>query len=81
MLDALVPASTMASVSAIAKNSGVSIAVEAAKAAKTGAMDTKNMRARAGRSSYVNPEVLKDTPDPGAVAAATWLQAVADSLS
>jgi len=81
MLDALVPASTMASVSAMAKNSGVSIAVEAAKAAKTGAMDTKNMRARAGRSSYVNPEVLKDTPDPGAVAAATWLQAVADSLS
>lgn len=81
MLDALVPASTMASVSAMSRKSSAEIAAEAAKAAKAGAMDTKHMSARAGRSSYINPEVLKETPDPGAVAAAAWIQAIADSFS
>ena len=54
---------------------------EAAKAAVNGAEDTKNMKANAGRSSYVNQDVLKETPDPGAIAAATWVQAIASVVT
>ena len=81
MLDALVPALTMAGVSHMGKKQAIEVAAEAAKAAKNGADDTKNMTARAGRSSYVNQDVLKETPDPGAVAAATWINAISDALS
>lgn len=38
------------------------------------------MEAAAGRSSYVPAEVLHNVPDPGAVAVATWLQAMAEAL-
>ncbi|XP_070382729.1 triokinase/FMN cyclase-like isoform X2 [Dermacentor albipictus] len=41
-----------------------------ALAASTAA--TKTMRAKAGRASYVNPEMLKN-PDPGARAVETWM--------
>ena len=81
MLDALVPALTIAGVTHMGKKQAIEVATEAAKAAKNGADDTKSMTAKAGRSSYVNPEVLKETPDPGAIAAATWIQAIADALS
>ena len=36
---------------------------------------------QAGRSSYVRPEEVAKTPDPGAMAAAQWLRAAAQSLS
>jgi dihydroxyacetone kinase len=39
------------------------------------------MKANAGRSSYVNQDVLKETPDPGAVAAATWINAIFAAVS
>ena len=81
MLDALVPALTMGSATFISKKSSVEIATEAAKAAVNGAEDTKNMKANAGRSSYVNQDVLKETPDPGAIAAATWVQAIASVVT
>lgn len=81
MLDALVPALSMAGIAQLGKKPTTEVASEAAKAAKAGAMDTKNMTARAGRSSYVNKDVLKETPDPGAIAAATWLQSIADVVN
>jgi dihydroxyacetone kinase len=81
MLDALVPAMTMASVTFMSKKSTMEVATEAAKAAANGAEDTKSMKANAGRSSYVNQDVLKETPDPGAIAAATWIQAIASVVS
>lgn len=65
MLDALFPAA----------NAGADIAA-AAKAAREGADKTAKMEhAEAGRSNYVTD--LKGTPDPGAVAVAVVLEAVA----
>jgi len=62
MLDALVPA-----VEALASGD----LAKAAAAAKEGAERTKSMtKARAGRSSYVREDALRDVPDPGAVAVA-----------
>jgi len=81
MLDALVPALSMAGITQLSKKPTTEVASEAAKAAMSGAMDTKNMMARAGRSSYVNKDVLKETPDPGAIAAATWIQSIADVIN
>ena len=56
-----------------------------AKAATHGAESTRTMGGRAGRSSYINDEDVKGTPDPGAMAAAFALQAitlaVVDSLA
>lgn len=49
------------------------------KAAEDGAQATALMQARAGRSSYVSAEHLKN-PDPGAVAVATWMKAAYDAL-
>ncbi len=46
-----------------------------------GADETEGLtKARAGRASYVPPEALVGVPDPGAKAAAKWLEAVADTL-
>lgn len=81
MLDALVPALTMATTTYMSKKSVIEVASEAAKAAANGAEDTKSMKANAGRSSYVNQDVLKETPDPGAVAAATWINAIFAAVS
>lgn len=36
--------------------------------------------AKAGRSSYVPRDALKDVPDPGAMAVAAWLRGAAESL-
>ena len=49
------------------------------QAAERGAEATTNMIARAGRSSYVSQTHLT-CPDPGAVAAATWLRAAYEAL-
>jgi dihydroxyacetone kinase len=81
MLDALVPALTMATTTFMSKKMVVEVVTEAAKAATNGAEDTKSMKANAGRSSYVNQDVLKETPDPGAIAAATWINAISSAMS
>lgn len=39
------------------------------------------MLARAGRASYVPEAVLKEVPDPGALAVSVWLQAIATALA
>eukprot|EP00550_Attheya_septentrionalis_P006182 CAMPEP_0198295212 /NCGR_PEP_ID=MMETSP1449-20131203/26510_1 /TAXON_ID=420275 /ORGANISM="Attheya septentrionalis, Strain CCMP2084" /LENGTH=620 /DNA_ID=CAMNT_0043995443 /DNA_START=42 /DNA_END=1904 /DNA_ORIENTATION=+ len=72
MLDAMVPAAAAASSSLRA----------AADAAKAGADGTATMEsASAGRSNYVRGDVLMGTPDPGAIAVALVLDAMAKSLS
>ena len=35
---------------------------------------------QAGRSTYVNADILTSVPDPGAMAAASWYQAAALAL-
>lgn len=37
------------------------------------------MKAKVGRASYVNPNLIVE-PDPGAYAVAIWTQAIADTL-
>jgi len=68
MLDALCPAAKVLS-------SGGSLA-DAKAAAAAGADATKTMQARAGRSENVPEDVLLNTPDPGAVAAAKVFEAL-----
>lgn len=70
MLDALFPASAV-------MLSGANVQ-EGAKAARKGADATAAMdHAEAGRSNYLSQEVLLGTPDPGAVAVALVLEAMA----
>jgi dihydroxyacetone kinase len=69
MLDALVPA-----IEAL-RTAGLEAA---ARAAAEGAARTATMsRAGAGRSSYVREDALRGVPDPGAVAVAAVLEAIA----
>ncbi len=69
MLDALIPAVDAWSTGGIAA---------AAKAARAGAEKTATMtKAHAGRSSYVREDALRGIPDPGAVAVAVVLEALA----
>jgi len=69
MLDSLVPAAA----SLVATGS----IPEAAQKAKEGADSTASMmQASAGRSNYLSEETLSGTPDPGAVAVATVLEAL-----
>jgi dihydroxyacetone kinase len=79
MLDALVPAVTIAQGAATPADA----LSRAAAAAEAGAEATKTMPARAGRASYVSSAALKagDIPDPGAFAVAAALLAAADALS
>eukprot|EP00879_Flechtneria_rotunda_P013144 GHRR01013729.1.p1 GENE.GHRR01013729.1~~GHRR01013729.1.p1 ORF type:complete len:445 (+),score=205.35 GHRR01013729.1:165-1499(+) len=79
MLDALLPAA--AALNEAAAAGPIAAAAAAAAAAEGGAEATKSMRALAGRASYVPPEVLGSTPDPGAVAAAAWLRKIAEELA
>ena len=77
MVDALVPAAE-----ALERAAGSGTAAEAAAAAaQAGAESTKDMLARAGRSTYVSEELQKGVRDPGAVAVGIWLGAVAQALS
>ncbi len=52
------------------------------QAASFGAESTKHILAKNafGRSSYVGEEFCKGIPDPGAMAVAIWLTAVAKAL-
>jgi len=81
MLDALLPAAEAMTTAAESGATIVAMVQAAAAAAKTGAEATKAMTAGAGRASYVPLEVLKDVPDPGAMAVAMWLEAIASSLA
>lgn len=77
MLDALCPASAAMLKAAVGANLG-----NAAKAARCGADATAEMdHAEAGRSNYLSESVLLGTPDPGAVAVAVVLEAVAKAVS
>jgi dihydroxyacetone kinase len=80
LLDALVPAAEALKAAADAGVGAVEAARAAAAAAQAGAEATAGMAAAAGRASYVRGSALKNE-DPGAVAVAVWLQAVADSLA
>ena len=78
MLDALVPFATALQRDAVAKPVREAL-TSAVEAAERGAEATANMKPRLGRSSYLGDRVLGH-PDPGAKAAAIWLQAAAKSL-
>ena len=81
MLDALLPAAEAAGRACAAGQSVALVLDAAASAAEEGADATRNMPALAGRSSYVPAEVLRETPDPGAKAAAAWLRAAATAFN
>ncbi|KAL9170050.1 hypothetical protein ABFS82_04G118600 [Erythranthe guttata] len=77
LLDALIPAFSVLKEKLVAGEDSVEAFVLSAEAAVVGAESTKNMRAQAGRSSYVSAEILASVPDPGAMAAASWYRAAA----
>ncbi|KQK13501.1 hypothetical protein BRADI_1g10550v3 [Brachypodium distachyon] len=80
MLDALIPASTVLKQSLKAGDDPVTAFIASSEAASAGAESTKQMQAKAGRSSYIAPDLLASIPDPGAMAAATWYRAAALSV-
>ena len=65
----------------LGKESSAASMKAVAAAARHGAESTKGMVAAAGRSSYVPQSVLADNADPGAVAAAIWIEAVAAAVA
>ena len=77
MLDALDPFVKV--LKAAGTKSVREVLMTAANAAEHGAEATAHMKPRLGRSSYLQDRVLGH-PDPGAMAVAIWLRAVADSL-
>ncbi len=78
MLDALIPFANALS-GGIEKKAVLSEALcEAANAAEKGAEATAQMFPRRGRSSYLGERCLGH-PDPGAVAVAIWLRAIAEN--
>jgi dihydroxyacetone kinase len=79
MLDALIPASDTLTDSLYAGHTPEIALAAAAQAADAGAQATAEMLPRRGRSSYLGERVLGH-PDPGAVAVAVWLKAVASAL-
>ncbi|GAA0141648.1 cyclase [Lithospermum erythrorhizon] len=80
LLDALVPASKTLKERLTAGDDPVKAFVLSAEAAVAGAESTKDMKALAGRSTYVSPETLASVPDPGAMAAACWYKAAATAV-
>ncbi|KAG9153646.1 hypothetical protein Leryth_008575, partial [Lithospermum erythrorhizon] len=80
LLDALVPASKTLKERLTAGDNPVKAFVLSAEAAVAGAESTKDMKALAGRSTYVSPETLASVPDPGAMAAACWYKAAATAV-
>lgn len=76
MLDALIPARDALAEALKADPSLAKAAQAAAAAAQAGADATTTMTPRRGRSSYLGDRALGH-PDPGAVAVATWLGALA----
>ncbi|SIO55945.1 homodimeric dihydroxyacetone kinase [Singulisphaera sp. GP187] len=79
MLDALLPALDALDASLDANATLVDALDAAASAAEAGSDATARMSPRRGRSSYLGDRVL-GYPDPGAVAVAVWLRAVASAL-
>ncbi|TVU45348.1 hypothetical protein EJB05_04833 [Eragrostis curvula] len=77
MLDALIPASTILKQRLKAGDDPVTAFIASSEAASAGAESTKQMQAKAGRSSYISPDLLASIPDPGAMAAAAWYGAAA----
>ncbi|KAJ1293863.1 hypothetical protein BS78_01G102000 [Paspalum vaginatum] len=77
MLDALIPASTVLKQRLEAGDDPVTAFMASSEAASAGAESTKQMQAKAGRSSYIAPDLLASIPDPGAMAAASWFRAAA----
>mmetsp|Transcript_17901 Transcript_17901/g.35349 ORF Transcript_17901/g.35349 Transcript_17901/m.35349 type:complete len:607 (+) Transcript_17901:51-1871(+) len=87
MLDALLPAAAVLTSSALAASAAASASESppavaalsrwagAVGAAESGAESTMAMDALAGRSNYVNEQLLKTVPDPGAKAVAIALTA------
>lgn len=80
MLDALIPASTVLRERLTSGDDPLDAFVISSDAAIAGAESTKQMEAQAGRSTYVNADILTSVPDPGAMAAASWYQAAALAL-
>lgn len=76
MLDALLPASDALGA---AEGSVTQAAVSAARAAATGAEQTRSMLPMKGRSSYIGQRALGHV-DPGAYAVAVWMAAIAEAL-
>lgn len=60
--------------------SAETIVTSVVDAAIRGSLATSTMPCRAGRASYVNCEAVVNSPDPGAVAVAEWVKAMAQSL-
>jgi dihydroxyacetone kinase len=79
LLDALYPAVEALAAAARAGASGGDAAAAAAAAAAAGAEKTKGMAGTVGRASYLRGDALADA-DPGAVAVAVWLGALADTI-
>ena len=81
LLDALLPAARAAVEAARNENGNTNGLAVARAAAESGAEATAAMaKAGAGRSAYVRSETLLGHADPGAVAVATWMRAVAEAL-
>lgn len=78
MLDALWAANKTFE-SELSKSSPTEAFKAAVSASEVAAESTKDMKAHAGRASYVSAERLKK-PDPGAVAVTVWLKAVLEIL-
>lgn len=75
MIDALLPASHAFSAELAAGASPTAAWQRAVEAAEAGAAATATMFPRLGRAAYLGARAL-DTPDGGAVAAATWIAAI-----
>ncbi|XP_025105871.1 triokinase/FMN cyclase-like [Pomacea canaliculata] len=78
MLDPLHAAATNFSAQ-LTQTNGISAFASAAQAAETAAQNTAQMKAQAGRASYVNSDILNQ-PDAGAVAVTIWMKAIAAKL-
>ncbi|GAB1333919.1 dihydroxyacetone kinase family protein [Streptomyces sp. E-15] len=79
MLDALVPAARAAEKAVADGATGAKALARAAEAAHRGANATADLVPRRGRSSYLGERAV-GCPDPGAVAVAVWLTALADAV-
>jgi dihydroxyacetone kinase len=78
MLDALLPAADALTTGLATGRSTGELLEDAATAAEEGARATASLQGRRGRSSYLGERVLGH-PDPGAVAVAVWLRALANA--
>jgi dihydroxyacetone kinase len=79
MLDALLPAAEVLEAKAGPSDDVLSLMDEAVSAARLGVQNSSATASRRGRSSYLGQRVV-GIADPGAEAAAVWLQAVRNAL-